>query len=82
MEIFLLTLVYVVKYSYRMLNSNFIRARRQELGLTQVEAARLAGMAQPRWAELENGRRANPRLEWLEKIAKILRCKLTQIVTD
>lgn len=39
---------------------HLFRARRKELGLTQVEAARHAGVAVPTWIRMEAGHRCTP----------------------
>jgi len=48
-----------------------IRRRRAELGLSQIEAAARANIAQPSWARFESGA-ASPRLEVLADIAVAL----------
>ncbi len=49
-----------------------VRDRRTELGLTQVEAAELAGIRQQSWGSLEDGKTQKPRN--IIGIAKALQC--------
>ncbi len=51
-------------------------AARIEKGMTQAEIAKKIGTKQSAIARLEGGN-VNPSLDFLEKIAKVLGCKLT-----
>src|SRR4028118_2337789 len=56
------------------LNHDRIRHLRTERGLTQAEAATLAGMGnRARWNDVESGRRPNITMVTLEGIAKALK---------
>lgn len=58
-----------------------IKTRRRDLGLTQTQAARLAGWpTQQQWANVENGKRPNPRIDTLAKVARVLRCKVADLL--
>jgi transcriptional regulator with XRE-family HTH domain len=59
---------------------NVLRLRK-ERGLTQQQLAELAGVAQPRIAEVERGD-ANPRLISLSKIAHALGVSLSALLED
>jgi transcriptional regulator with XRE-family HTH domain len=58
-----------------------IKARRKELGLTQVELARLLGIKQSSLSELENGESIMPKSDNLMKLAKVLRVSQAWIMT-
>lgn len=65
-----------------MLNTNYIKQRREALGLTQQQAADAAGLSdRQRWYSLECGRVDNPELFTLLGIARALRCRLDDLVT-
>lgn len=53
---------------YERLGRN-IRAARERRGLTQMEAARDAGLTASAWSRLENGRFQNPGLRTLARLA-------------
>lgn len=53
-----------------------VRARRQELGLTQGRLAELAGLKQPAVARFEAGG-TMPTIPMLERLAKALRMRLS-----
>lgn len=57
-----------------------IKSRRESLNLTQSEAAELAGMPQPRWAEIESGANRKTSLERAERIAAALRLRLGKLL--
>lgn len=62
------------------LNTEFIRARRLKLGLTQADAAEKAGFPNlQKWSQIETGRIPDPQLSTLETIARVLKCKLDQL---
>lgn len=47
-----------------------LRAAREAQELTQAEAAEKAGITQVYWCNLESGKKINPSLEILVKVAK------------
>jgi transcriptional regulator with XRE-family HTH domain len=50
-----------------------IRQLREALGLSQVQAAKLAGLPSSQvWSDIERGRRKNLTIESLERVAKAL----------
>ncbi|WP_230088215.1 helix-turn-helix transcriptional regulator [Alicyclobacillus mali (ex Roth et al. 2021)] len=53
-----------------------MRRRREELGLTQVEAAARAGMKRQNWSHIERGRR-EPSLSQMKAIANALETEPT-----
>jgi transcriptional regulator with XRE-family HTH domain len=65
----------VLDYAIRMLDCGKVRKIREALGLTQVEAANLAGLKSGRqqWNDIESGRRANIQLDTLGRIAAALK---------
>ena len=64
-----------------MLNTHFIRSRREALGLTQQQAADAAGLSdRQRWYSLECGRVDNPELFTLLGIARALQCDLDELI--
>ena len=58
-----------------------LRTRREELGLTQADLAKLAGMHQPDLCDLEKGRHA-PTLETLERLAIPLKVDPSYLVSE
>jgi transcriptional regulator with XRE-family HTH domain len=64
---------------HRIFCSN-LRARRNELGLTQVRVAKRLGVTQPTYATLEGGKSA-PTLTMLEKIAVALETTPKNLLT-
>jgi len=59
-----------------------VRDRREKLKLTQTKCAELSGMPVPHWNRIEAGGRPDPQLSTLARVAKALRCKITEIVSD
>jgi transcriptional regulator with XRE-family HTH domain len=49
-------------------------------GLTQVALAKKVKMPQPYVARLESGAETNPKLDALRRLAKALRCKVSELV--
>lgn len=63
------------------LNIEFIRNRREQLKLTQAEAADRAGFSNAqKWSQYETGYIPDPQLSTLEAIAKALRCKVARLL--
>lgn len=60
------------EYSTEVLGER-VRSRRRELGMTQVEFARLLEVSQPNVSDIEHGR-AGVSVERLLRIAEILQC--------
>lgn len=58
-----------------------IRARREELGLSQAQAADRAGILQPAWARTESGGR-QPSLDVLERMAAAVELDVTLVPTN
>ncbi len=56
-----------------------LKERRKELGMTQGQLALKTGLAKGYISDLETGRRNNPSLAVMEKIAKALKCKIGDI---
>lgn len=59
--------------------ANATRGRREALGLTQREAARRAGIALPRWQNLENGH-GKPTCKELLAVARTLGLTLDELL--
>lgn len=58
-----------------------IRSRRERLGLTQLSAAKAAGwLTQQQWAHVENGERPDPRISTLATVARVLKCKVDDLL--
>ena len=58
-----------------------IRALREERGLSQEEAAKLAGLGgRQQWNDVESGRRPNVTLDTLNKVAKALGVKARDLL--
>jgi transcriptional regulator with XRE-family HTH domain len=56
-----------------------LRARREELGMSQAELAKLAGISREYLGRLERARQ-DPTLGTLEKLAKALKVKVAELV--
>jgi transcriptional regulator with XRE-family HTH domain len=66
-----------------MVDRDEIKRRREKLGLTLRDAASKAGWGETgfvRWSRLENGTPKDPALSTLESVARVLKCKLDDIV--
>ena len=59
------------------MNLKRVRLKR---GLTQVQLAKKLHMKQPHLAMLESGARRNPSLDTLRRLAKALRCNISELV--
>lgn len=63
------------------LNTTYIRSRRLQLGLSQAEAAELAGFPNlQKWSQFECGRIADPQLSSIEALAKALKCGAGKLI--
>ena len=58
-----------------------LKAIRIEKGLTQTEVAERAGIAQPTYSNIENGKK-NPSLNTLKRLASVLGCRIETIIED
>jgi predicted transcriptional regulator len=63
-------------------NHEYMRTRREQLKLTQQECADAAKMPQPHWARLENGKRPDPTLSTVERVARVLKCKINKLIRE
>jgi transcriptional regulator with XRE-family HTH domain len=59
-----------------------IKARRIALGLSQAEAAAMAGIQRSSWARIEAGDRDDPALSTAERMAHALRVGLAKILRE
>lgn len=59
-----------------------IRDRRQALGLTTVEAAARAGIAQPTWSRLESASATDPSTGTLSRIAAALGWSASRLLKE
>lgn len=57
-----------------------LKARREELGLSQSEAAKKSGISQQHYSLAESGARTDPKLSTSEAIARGLGCNLTELL--
>jgi transcriptional regulator with XRE-family HTH domain len=57
-----------------------LKAIRTARGFTQVELAKKLKVKQPFVAALESGAKPNPSLDVLRRLAKALKCKVSQLV--
>lgn len=66
------------------LNHAEIRRRRELLTLTQDEAARRAGFKGPQakvqWHDVESGKKADPRISTVERVASALGCLVDDLL--
>lgn len=58
---------------------NTLRARREELGISQYRLAELAGMRQPDISRIESGTRRHLNLATLQRLADPLRLRLALV---
>jgi len=58
-----------------------LKARREELGLSQPDLARKSKISQAYIASLESGYRINPSLAMLSRLAKALNLKVNDLLT-
>lgn len=75
-------LLYVVGNKQQAMASQFglaIRIKRQKMGITQTELAKLAGINRSYLSELEQGK-AGISLERAERLAKTLNCELRELI--
>ena len=65
-----------------MLDLDYIRSRREALGLSLADAAKLAGWGKNRghWFDIESGRKPNPTLKTLVQMAAALKCKPGKLI--
>jgi len=56
-----------------------LRQRREYVGLSRADVARLAGISVETLKKWEAGKR-NPRILYLKKVAAILNCKIDDII--
>jgi len=58
-----------------------IRGKRVRAGLSQSEAAKIAGIRRATWTALESGE-ANPRLSTIEVVAYVLGCDVADLFKE
>jgi transcriptional regulator with XRE-family HTH domain len=66
-----------------MVDRDEIKRRRDKLGLTVRDAALRAGWGETgfvRWSRLERGTPKDPALSTMEAVAKVLKCKIDDLV--
>lgn len=60
-----------------------IKQLRLKAGLNQTQAAKRAGWkTQQQWADFESGQRKNPRLSTIVAAARVLGCKVQDLMTE
>jgi transcriptional regulator with XRE-family HTH domain len=59
-----------------------MRELRESLDLSQVDAAKKAGMALSQWNDIENGRRLNPTVQTLCAVAQALGVDAGELLTQ
>lgn len=58
-----------------------LKAIRKKTGFSQKQVANAAGISQPTYSNIENGKR-NPTLKTLRKIAEALGCSVGEILDE
>lgn len=58
-----------------------LKAIRLERGYTQAEVAEMAGIAQPTYSNIENGKK-NPSINTLKRLARVLGCSIENIIVQ
>ena len=62
-------------------NFQKIKELRLQAGINQTQAAKRAGWkTQQQWADFENGYRKDPRLSTMVAVAKVLGCKVADLL--
>lgn len=61
-------------------NFGEVTRRREALGLTMQQAAGAVGWTAQRWGDVERGRRPNPSIATVLAVARVLRCKVDQLL--
>lgn len=56
-----------------------LKGKRKEVGLSQSQLSLKTGLAKGYISDLETGRRNNPSLETMKKIAEALKCNISDI---
>ena len=56
-----------------------LKEKRKEVGLSQVQLSLKTGLTKGYISDLETGRRVNPSLETMKKIAEALKCNISDI---
>jgi transcriptional regulator with XRE-family HTH domain len=64
------------------LDTGTLKRLRTQAGLTQQELANRSGLSMAQIMALEQGKRANPRLDTLRKLAAGLGCTVGELVGD
>lgn len=59
-----------------------IRALRERRGLRPIDCAYLAGLSPQYWADLEAGRRRDPRWSTVQAIQRALSCRLEDLLPE
>ena len=59
-----------------------VKKRRRELGMSQEQAAKRAGMRQEQWSHYETGTTLNPRMQTLYALLFTLKCNITDLLPD
>jgi transcriptional regulator with XRE-family HTH domain len=67
-------------YTFSVELSRVVRTLREERGITQVVLARKAKIAQPYLTQIEQGKRKNPSLDVLKRLAKALGVPVTELL--
>lgn len=68
-------------YSGGVVKTEEIKRRRERLGLTMAEAAKLAGWkTQQAWSGVERGTRPDPQVSTVIRVASVLRCRVDDLV--
>ena len=65
-----------------MFNFARVRGERNRLGLTQGELGVVTGLGKDTISRIENGRQTNPRLSTLQKLAKGLCLKISDLIIE
>lgn len=63
-----------------MVNGKEVKRRRTKLKLSQQQAAERIGWTAQRWSDFENNRNSDPRVSTLVAVAKVLKCRIDQLL--
>ncbi len=68
-----------VIYNAIMLDPKKIETRRK--GYTQTELAKKAGMSVQQWNNVESGRKPNPTISTVERMARAMKCRVDDLLS-
>lgn len=59
-----------------------IKARREQMGFTQLQLAKISGVKQSVICDIENGHTPFPRVDTVMKLAKVFGCTVEELMEE